>query len=412
MWLRLRLDIGWRDLGRGLLAALIPGGHRAAMRRLEALWSPEGDALACLSVRSGFDLLLQSLELPAGSEVLFSAITIRDMPHIAEAHGLVPVPVDLAGSDSHVDVEALRTAITSRSRVLVVAHLFGARPEMGEVLRIAREHQLFVVEDCAQAWCGADWRGDTTADAALFSFGAIKTATALGGALCRVNDADVLARMRAVQEREPVQSGRSLPLKVAKFAALKGISSRAAFGLLAATASRLGRSVDQLLGGLTRGFSEGGLLEQLRQQPAAGTLRLLRHRLRTYDTRRIGRRVENARRIMARLGLEEKQPELLDPRHTFWLFPYLCDRPEALIAHLRRNGFDATQRGRMEVVTAPADRPELSCPRARELLNRTVFLPCYPEMSPSAMDRLCDALRSFEPNLSESHERPTPQLTR
>ena len=80
---------------------------------------------------------------------MFSAVTIRDMPRIAEAHGLVPVPVDVCGSDYHIDVDSLRQAVTPKSRVLVVAHLFGARPDMREVLKISREHNLFVVEDCA-----------------------------------------------------------------------------------------------------------------------------------------------------------------------------------------------------------------------------------------------------------------------
>ena len=49
----------------------------------------------CLSVRSGWDLLLHVLAWPAGSEVIVSAITHPDMIRILRAHGLVPVPVDV-----------------------------------------------------------------------------------------------------------------------------------------------------------------------------------------------------------------------------------------------------------------------------------------------------------------------------
>ncbi|GMF56664.1 unnamed protein product [Phytophthora fragariaefolia] len=61
---------------------------------------------------TGFDLLLQTLKLPAGSEVLCSAITIPDMIYVLRYHGLVPVPVDLDPETLAVDMEALKKAVT------------------------------------------------------------------------------------------------------------------------------------------------------------------------------------------------------------------------------------------------------------------------------------------------------------
>ena len=95
MWARGRCDISWRDLGFGLLRCAWPGDRSRLERRLEQLWSPAGDALACYSVRSAFELLLRGLELPAGSEVLFSALNVRGMLRVVEKLGLAPVPVDL-----------------------------------------------------------------------------------------------------------------------------------------------------------------------------------------------------------------------------------------------------------------------------------------------------------------------------
>jgi perosamine synthetase len=56
--------------------------------------------------------LLQTLKLPAGSEILCSAITIPDMIYIIKYHNLVPVPVDIHADTLSVDVEKLRDAIT------------------------------------------------------------------------------------------------------------------------------------------------------------------------------------------------------------------------------------------------------------------------------------------------------------
>lgn len=69
------------------------------------------DVGLCL-YRTGFDLLLQSLRLPKGSEVLCSAITIPDMLYVIRSHGLVPVPVDLDPKTLAVDMEQLRLAVS------------------------------------------------------------------------------------------------------------------------------------------------------------------------------------------------------------------------------------------------------------------------------------------------------------
>ena len=94
-------------------------------------------------------MLLAALELPAGSEVIASAVTIPDMVRIIEQHGLVPVPVDVDAANLELDVEQVERLITPRTRAILVAHLFGSRVEMGPIIELARRHDLLVIEDCA-----------------------------------------------------------------------------------------------------------------------------------------------------------------------------------------------------------------------------------------------------------------------
>ncbi|MEZ5941877.1 MAG: aminotransferase class V-fold PLP-dependent enzyme [Planctomycetaceae bacterium] len=390
MWIRLRLDIGWWDLCNCFGLALLPGGRRAARERIEST-----DSLACLSVRSGFDLLLQALNFPAETEILYTAVNLGDMIRIAEAHNLVPIPVPVQGSDYHIDVEELKKRVTPNTRMLVIAHLYGARLDIQEILEFAKAQGIFVVEDCAQAWFSPSWTGNPNADATLFSFGTIKTATASGGAICHIRSPEVLNRMRELQNEYPVQSSLGYPRKLLKLALLKAFSSRLGFRLFTWLGRLLGKSVDDLLASLTRGFSKTDFLKQIRQQPATTLLRLLHYRLTTYNELQIERRIQNAHELIATLKLEKTQPELLSTPHSFWLFPYLCDRPEELIAWLGQNGFDCTRRGRMELVPAPSNRQELHCAEAEELWNKTVFLPCYPELSPADMRRMGEAILAF-----------------
>ena len=101
---------------------------------------------------------------------------------------------------------------------MLVAHLFGGRADVTEIVAWAREHALLVVEDAAQAFTGPADLLDPRVDVALYSFGLIKTATAAGGALVGVRDPALLQRLRAPalhlagaappQLRGPVAQGR------------------------------------------------------------------------------------------------------------------------------------------------------------------------------------------------------------
>lgn len=148
MWPRKLLDIGWTDLAFGGLQCIFPRENRAQIRKLEEKCGGYDQAMICLSVRTGFDLLLQALRLPAGSEVIMSAITIPDMIAIVRRHGLVPVPLDLEFNTLAPTPRALQSAITTKTRLIVVAHLFGVCVPMAPIVEVAKEHDLFVVEDC------------------------------------------------------------------------------------------------------------------------------------------------------------------------------------------------------------------------------------------------------------------------
>ena len=152
MYVRKLLDIGWSDLATALLGALSPGDRRRVRVALEERWSASGKGLACLSVRTGLDLYLRAAAFPAGTRILVTALNIPDMVHILEAHGLVPVPVELGPRRVFPDAEELEQSLPPDCGAILVAHLFGARSSLDEVVRFAREHQLKILEDCAQAW--------------------------------------------------------------------------------------------------------------------------------------------------------------------------------------------------------------------------------------------------------------------
>jgi len=78
--------------------------------------------------------------------------------------------------------------------------------------------------------------------------------------------------------------------------------------------------------------------------------------------------------------------------HTFWVFPILVEDPTDVIAHLRREGFDATQGSSMFVVPPPLDRPHLRALAADEVLSHLVYLPSSAQMPDAAIRRMAEGV--------------------
>ncbi|TMC32203.1 MAG: hypothetical protein E6J28_14820, partial [Chloroflexi bacterium] len=97
--------------------------------------------------------------------------------------GLVPVPLDLDPGTLSPRPDIVERAITARTHVMVVAHLFGGHVHLAPLAAICRRHGILLVEDCAQSFAGPPDTGDELAAVSMFSFGILKTATALGGAM-------------------------------------------------------------------------------------------------------------------------------------------------------------------------------------------------------------------------------------
>jgi dTDP-4-amino-4,6-dideoxygalactose transaminase len=394
VWARTRFDLGWSDLAHGARACLSGGDAVALQRGVEARWLPSGGALACYSVRSALDLLLRALDLPRGSEVLFSAINIAGMIKVVERLGLVPVPVDLDVDFAAPRLDALERAVSDRSRVLVVAHLFGSRIELGPILAVARRHGLFVVEDCAQAFDGPGDVGHPDADASLFSFGPLKTATALGGALARVRDPALLGRMRAAQAQDPLQTRREYGARVVKFAGVKALTSRPAYTLLVGMVGRLGVDLDAWLTASVRGIAKQPSAASLRKRPSAALLAVLDRRLARWQPGPHRARAANARALLSAARGLAVSPGGRSDRHSFWACTVLAKEPGAVVAAMRRAGFDAAPSASLRAVPAPADRRALEPVRAQQILSQLVFLPCYPALRGRHLAREAEALRS------------------
>lgn len=153
----------------------------------------------CVGLASGLDALwlaFRILGIGKGDEVLVQGNT-----YIASVMGITindATPVFIEPDEYHnIDVSKLEEKITSRTKAILVVHLYGQASNMGEIMRIAKKHNLKVVEDCAQSH-GACFDGKMTGtfgDVGCFSFYPSKNLGAFGDAGAVVVNDEELAKM-------------------------------------------------------------------------------------------------------------------------------------------------------------------------------------------------------------------------
>ena len=130
-----------------------------------------------IPVGNGTDALqiaLMALGLRPGDEVITPTFTFIATAEVVALLGLTPVVVDVDWETMNISVEGIRKAITPKTKAIVPVHLFGQCADMEAIMAIAREHNLFVVEDACQA-IGAEY---------IFKNGTTKQAGTIGHIGC------------------------------------------------------------------------------------------------------------------------------------------------------------------------------------------------------------------------------------
>lgn len=147
-------------------------------------------ALAVANGTLAIHLALMALGIGAGDEVIVPTLTYIASVNAVRYTGATPVFVDSLPDTWQMDPNDLEAKITERTRAVMPVHLYGLPCDMDRILDIAKQRNLFVVEDCAEAF-GSKW-GDryvgTFGDISAFSFYGNKTITCGEGGMVVTND--------------------------------------------------------------------------------------------------------------------------------------------------------------------------------------------------------------------------------
>jgi perosamine synthetase len=157
--------------------------------------------VAVTSGTTALHLAVSAAGIKPGDEVLVSASTNIATALAALHNGAIPVPVDSEDVTWNLNLDLIEPLITPRTRAIIPVHLYGHPVDMDRLTKIAKRHNLIVIEDCAESH-GATCRGKMTGsfgDMGCFSFYANKVITTGEGGMVVTNNEALAERLRLLR---------------------------------------------------------------------------------------------------------------------------------------------------------------------------------------------------------------------
>lgn len=190
------LEAEWLEAIRatGSKGSFILGPNVTAFEREFADYVGVTHAIGVANGTDSLVLSLRALGVGPGDEVITTPYTFFASAEAIDTVGATPVFADILPDSFTLDPDSVRARITSRTRALLPVHIFGHPCAMDELMRIARDHGLAVVEDCAQSF-GATTGGKvlgSIGDAGSFSFYPTKVLGCYGDGGMIITNSDAL----------------------------------------------------------------------------------------------------------------------------------------------------------------------------------------------------------------------------
>lgn len=177
------------------------GGYIPKFEKEFAEFCGTTDAVSVSSGTTALHLALRTLGIGKGDEVLTSTFTNMATFFSILYDGGIPVPIDSEPDTYNMDPRLLEAAITPKTKAIMVVHIYGHPADMDPIMEIARKHNLFVIEDAAEAH-GAEYKGQkvgSIGDIGCFSFYANKIITTGEGGMLTMQKPEYAEKARSLK---------------------------------------------------------------------------------------------------------------------------------------------------------------------------------------------------------------------
>ncbi|PAX51047.1 DegT/DnrJ/EryC1/StrS family aminotransferase [Brunnivagina elsteri] len=195
------------DISAAVLEVLASGRYIGgpAVNAFERAFAAYHNLTECIACNSGTDALylaLRAFDIGAGDEVITTPFTFIATSEVVSAVGAKPVFVDVDANTYNLNIQQVAAAITPKTKAIIPVHLFGQPVDMTALMKLAKQHNIKIIEDCAQS-TGATWGGEkvgSIGDIGCFSFYPTKNLGGCGdGGAIATNNPEIAARMRVIK---------------------------------------------------------------------------------------------------------------------------------------------------------------------------------------------------------------------
>lgn len=328
------------------------------VEHFEQLWAERCRSRYAVGVGNGMDAIeiaLRALGVGAGDEVITTAMTAFATVLAILRAGATPVLADISANDALLDPESAQRCLTPRTKGILLVHLYGRIAPMNQWRSFCDEHNLLLIEDCAQshlAMCDGKFAG-TFGAAGAFSFYPTKNLGAVGDGGALVTNSEEIAA-KAKRLRHYGQSVRYYHTEL-------GLNSR----------------LDELQAAILRARLDW--LEQFTKR----------------------------RREIAALyysGIRHPRIELLvqpssQENHVYHLFVVRCEDRQRLMSHLEVCRIASSIHYPLPIheqeLTCHLDADPAGLRHSENHAATCLSIPCHPQMKDGEVNRVIDALNSF-----------------
>ena len=160
-------------------------------------------ALLTHSGTAALEMAAILLNIQPGDEIILPSYTFVSTANAFVLRGAIPVFVDISDDTLNIDAALIEDAITKRTKAIVVVHYAGVACDMTVIMKIANRHNLFVVEDAAQAIC-SEYRGKplgSIGHLGCFSFHETKNVISGEGGALLINQPELVERAEVIREK-------------------------------------------------------------------------------------------------------------------------------------------------------------------------------------------------------------------
>lgn len=312
-----------------------------------------------IGVASGLDALkisLLSLGINKGDEVIVPAHTFIATWFAVSDIGAIPVPVDIDEKTMNIDCTLIEDKITNKTKAIIPVHLYGLMVNMDEITALAKKHNLYIVEDFAQAH-GSSFNGKKAGSIGHInatSFYPGKNLGALGDAgIITTNDQQLATKARLLRNNG---------------------------------------SLEKYM------HSEQGYNSRL-DNIQAGFLSVKLNHLNNWNNERIQLAEYYKRKLASNLNITFQQTDE-SKVHTYHLLVIQCEKRDELASYLFQNGVETIIHYPVLPYKQEAYKSmnHLSFPACESAVNKILSLPLYPGLSTQEIDYICYLISHFNEN--------------